>query len=82
MSTPGEWERDKEAKAGFSCLGFSMSSPQYYQYDYKAQGDAFTAIARGDLDSDSVFSEFKLGGTIVNGELRVNQAIEESNPNE
>ncbi len=49
MSTPADWDADKTANAGFACLGFSMSMPQYYQYDYKATATGFTVTARRDL---------------------------------
>lgn len=82
QSRPDEWERDKEAKAGFSCAGFSMTSPQYYQYDYQAQATTFTATALGDLDGNGTFSEFKLGATVVDGVVRINPNIEETRPSE
>lgn len=72
QSTTVEWSRDAATNAGFSCLKFDMSMPQYYQYDYKtsgsasrqAPGDGFRAIAKGDLDGDGNASEFSLAGKI------------------
>jgi type IV pilus assembly protein PilA len=62
--------------AGWRCLRFSMSTPQYYQYEYVAgPGRAsaidpartlgageFEAIARGDLNGDGVTSLFVRSG--------------------
>ena len=72
LSTPGEWEIDKTANAGFACLKFSMTSPQYYSYSYRAKGasapgDGFEAIANGDLAGNGVISHFKLTGQIGAG---------------
>jgi type IV pilus assembly protein PilA len=54
QSTVGEWEADKATKSGFACLKFSMTSPQYYSYAYRAHGsstpgDGFDAFATSDL---------------------------------
>jgi type IV pilus assembly protein PilA len=66
QSSPADW------KGTWECLKFSMNDPQYFQYDYQAQGtlnpavdgDAFTAIAHGDLDGDGNLSDFFLPGAI------------------
>lgn len=82
MAGDAEWTVDREQNAGFACLGFSLSSPQYYQYDYKATADSFTAIARGDVDGDGEYAEFRLGGHVVDGELKIDARTEETNPDE
>ncbi|MBX3199925.1 MAG: fimbiral protein pilA [Labilithrix sp.] len=78
MSSPSDWSGDP----GFSCLGFEMSTPQYYQYDYKNAVDGFTAIARGDLDGDGVLSSFVLAGHVQGGLVVVAPTIVETNPEE
>lgn len=61
QSAPSEWE-----VAGWSCLRFSMTDPQYFQYNYvasgsgSAAGDSFQAVAQGDLDGDGTLSTFTL----------------------
>jgi type IV pilus assembly protein PilA len=69
QSSPEEWEGG-DAKAGWTCLRFSMQDPQHYMYSYSAQppldspGGSFTATANGDLDGDMVASQFTLRGRI------------------
>lgn len=63
--------------AGWPCLKFTMSSPQYYMYGYNAGTDliannpakgganGFEASAQGDLDGDgAVFSQFARTGQV------------------
>ena len=80
QSEPDEWTKDQPAtgpngaREGFDCLKFSVSDPQYYQYDYTSSGAnaaaagaenaTFSAIARGDLDGDGATSLFELQGKI------------------
>ncbi len=70
QSSPSDWSRDAtSSKTGFSCMSFTMSDPQYYQYDYEATNVAavdgtFTAMAHGDLDGDTTTSTFSLMGQI------------------
>jgi type IV pilus assembly protein PilA len=69
QSGPGEWNADSVGNSGFSCLKFSMDQPQYYQYWYLSAGggsagDAFTAMANGDLNGDQVLSTFSIVGSI------------------
>jgi len=64
MSSPNEWLTDRERNAGFACLRFEMTMPQYFQYDYKATASSFTATAHGDLDGDGEPSTFEAGGTV------------------
>lgn len=82
MSTSSEWDADAPLHAGFSCLGFSMSQPQYYQYDYKATATGFTATAKGDLDGDGTVSEFTIKGTVTGGAVVVDPTIAEANSGE
>jgi hypothetical protein len=89
MSLPGDWDEDRTKNAGFACLKFEMSQPQYYQYDYSRHGtgalpgDGFTAEATGDLDGDGDVSTFKLDGHIgPSGTVDVATSILETNPDE
>ena len=77
-----DWEVDKASNAGFACLGFSLSMPQYYQYSYDETPTSFKATARGDLDGDGVTSEFSIEGKLVGGALDVAPTILEVNPEE
>jgi hypothetical protein len=57
LSGPDEWDVDRTRNAGFACLGFSMTTPQYFMYSYHAHGsskpgDGFTAEAVSDLAGD------------------------------
>ena len=70
--------------SGWKCLKFNMTQPIYYQYQY-ASGAAATgssnpakcdvapcyeALATGDLDADTVQSQFSQTGKVANGELK------------
>lgn len=74
--------------AGWTCLNFSMTDPQQYQYDYQVSattgdGATFYAIAKGDIDGDGTLATFQLGGQIVAAQenaLMVSPNIEEINP--
>ena len=68
QSSPAEWKA-----TGWSCLKFTMSDPQYFQYDYSTTapavgpsvvGNTFTAIAHGDLDGDDLLSTFSFFGAL------------------
>jgi hypothetical protein len=65
-SAPGDWLTDKDAGAGFACLGFSRTQAQLYQYSYIASPDrrSFDVIVRGDLNGDGVSSTLRTHGTI------------------
>lgn len=78
MSTTSEWESD----AGWACVGFAMTTPQYFQYRYEATETGFRATARGDLDGDGKLSTFALGGQVVDGKLVIAPQIEEIDPEE
>lgn len=74
---------------GWVCLGFSISSPIYYQYSYFVGNnyvspglggpdpgpDGFEAAARGDLDGDGTISTIARAGTVVGKHLRVTTRI-------
>jgi len=87
MSAPSDWLVDKASNRGFACLGFSMSDPQFYQYDYQSSGSGtgatYTATAKGDLDGDGIQSLFTLEGHIVAGEVvTVSPTVVETHPEE
>ncbi|MBK7586327.1 MAG: prepilin-type N-terminal cleavage/methylation domain-containing protein [Myxococcales bacterium] len=76
QSSPSDWNLDTATQGkGFACLRFTMTDPQFFQYDYKsstddwaqagADGTTFDAIARGDLNGDGVLSDFRLSGKLV-----------------
>ncbi|MEO8874464.1 MAG: hypothetical protein ABI461_02665, partial [Polyangiaceae bacterium] len=73
QSAAGDWLVDRGRNAGFSCLKFEMTTPQYFQYDYKrsgspdgdTMGDEVHAIAHGDLDGDGTYSTYDLSASIV-----------------
>ena len=75
QSASSDWQMDRVANAGFYCLKFEISQPQYYQYDYKRTGsglltgDSFEAIAHGDLNGDGVTSTFSVRGQIGAGDV-------------
>lgn len=78
-----------DSVTGWKCLGFSLDSPQYFQYGYTATVDpvnvdknAFSTTAEGDLNGDGVLSLFKREAVVANGEIKLAPAIAESNPDE
>jgi type IV pilus assembly protein PilA len=83
QSSPGDWRG-----AGWSCLRFSMDGPQYYQYDYEQDTtETFTATATGDLNSNSINSEFTMTGAVLTDaageqQLTLSPSITELNPDE
>ena len=86
-SSLGEWDVDRQHRprpAGFACLKFSMTAPQWYQYHYTREGQAFAAVAHGDVNGDGIPSKFVLRGQVhESGErLLVAPAIEETSPEE
>jgi type IV pilus assembly protein PilA len=82
QSTAAEWQADLAADAGFACLKFEMSSPQYFQYEYEATPTGFTARAFGDLNGDGVRSTFEIKGQLVDGRVVVSPTILEIDPEE
>jgi type IV pilus assembly protein PilA len=87
MSAPSDWSTGS-ATAGWKCLKFEISTPQYYQYGYTASGasnvgDSFSAIAHGDLNGDGKTSTFEMTGKIdAAKDLALAPAIKETNPDE
>ena len=82
QSAPSDWEVDKPRDAGFSCLGFSIQFPQYYQYRYEATPSAFVASARGDRNGDGRLSVFSISGEVHDAHLVVTPSIVEIDPDE
>jgi len=50
--------------ATWVALGFSMDDPHYYQYEFVANANEFTARAIGNLDCDADFSAFGMIGRV------------------
>jgi len=76
---------DVSVNAGWPCLKFEMTAPQYYQYSYGAAGTStgtFSAEAKGDLNGDAVYSTFTMLGSIQNGRLTLGPSIGEDSPEE
>jgi type IV pilus assembly protein PilA len=69
QSKPTDWMTGTSS-AGWTCLKFSMTDPQYFQYNYTTTGDiangegTFTAVAAGDLDGDAITSNFWMTGEV------------------
>jgi hypothetical protein len=67
-------------------LRFSMTVPQYFQYEIKAapDGESAEVIARGDLDGDGKTSQFKLLIKVdrKTSTLRIAPSIVETDPEE
>ena len=82
QSSRDEWMKDEARNAGFACLKFEMTAPQYFQYEYTATATGFTARAHGDLNGDGKFSTFELKGEVQNGHLVVAPVITETDPEE
>jgi len=65
--------------AGWECMGTTWSSPTYYAYSVTSSsgtaaltalpsatsGNTFTAMANGNLDGDTAYSTFSLGGLVL-----------------
>jgi len=87
-SSSADWQADAPSHAGFACLGFEMSYPQYYQYDYQRSGsgtksgDSFRAVARGDLNGDGVTSELSRGGKIAGAGVLLDPKVDQVNAGE
>jgi type IV pilus assembly protein PilA len=75
-----------DALTGWKCLKFTITSPIYYQYNYKAGGgyvtagmagapdpgaEGFEASAQGDINNNGAPSTFARGGTVSNGQLKL-----------
>ena len=86
QSSPAEWSVG-DMNTGWKCLRFTMDGPQYFMYSYLSPDESnFTARANGDLDNDTVLSEFDLAGRVldVSGEKAVTiaPALAETNVEE
>lgn len=84
--------------AGWECLGFSISTPIYFQYSYQAGGgyvgeglpgapiptgeEGFEAAAVGDLDADDETSALIRTGEVRDGEIVLSTQIYTHNENE
>lgn len=79
VSQPTEWTSDPP-DTGFTCLHFSIESPQYFMYGYSATSDAFAATAEGDLNGDGVLSNYKVTGKVSGNSVIVAPTVEETNP--
>lgn len=82
QSSTADWQKDAARNAGFACLKFEMSAPQYFQYQYTATATGFTVTAHGDLNGNGKFSTFELQGVVQNGRVSIAPAIAETNPEE
>ena len=85
QSAATDWTVDEATNAGFACLRFAMSDPQYYMYNYTGTtGDkgTFSSIGQGDLNGDGVLSTFTLGGEVTGGVVYVSPNFKEEKPEE
>jgi hypothetical protein len=76
VSEPEEWQRDAP-DAGFACLGFSLTSPQYYQYAYASNRAGFVVTAHGDADGDGRLSRFVLRGRVEGNRVELGEVESE-----
>jgi type IV pilus assembly protein PilA len=73
QSSAADWTVGNANNSGWSCLKFTIATPQYYEYSYTVTGngytlgDSFSATAQGDLNGDGILSLFQLVGAIGNG---------------
>ena len=87
QSSKADWSNtaDVSTNAGFPCLKFEMTAPQYYQYSYGANGTStgnFSAEAKGDLNGDATYSTFTMLGSVQSGRLTLGPSIGEDKPEE
>jgi type IV pilus assembly protein PilA len=78
---------DWSGNAGWACLKFSMTDPQYYMYQYVPsgsgdEGNTYAATAQGDLDGDTTASVFTMNGKVQGGVLTAAPTVVETNPEE
>ncbi len=75
QSKPSEWKESTDDQfLGWNCVKFTMSDPQYFQYNYTGPANdpvtagavdaAFSCTAAGDLDGDGIPSAFAIIGKI------------------
>jgi type IV pilus assembly protein PilA len=85
QSSTTDWSTGNSATTGFICLRFSLTDPQYFQYDYKGTIGAsgtFSAIGHGDLDGNGVASTISLSGGVNQGVVYVAPSFSEISPEE
>jgi type IV pilus assembly protein PilA len=87
QSSKADWSNasDVSTNAGFPCLKFEMTAPQYYQYAYTAAGTStgsFSSTAMGDLNGDATYSTFTILGSVQSGRLTLGPSIGEDKPEE
>jgi hypothetical protein len=68
-------------------IGFALHQPQSYAYSFESEGAGpgarCTAVARGDLDGNGVWSSYRLGVIAdESGTARVGTTLEKINPEE
>lgn len=67
QSMRGEWDRDAKRNWGFACLGFGITTAQYYRYSYASTPTDFTARAVGGVPEMGIFE--------VHGEVRDGKVV-------
>lgn len=87
QSAKADWSNttDVSNNAGWPCLKFEMTQPQYYMYGYGVTDvttGSFSATAEGDLNGDGTTSTFKILGAVTSGRLLVAPSISEESPEE
>ena len=82
QSAAADWQRDAANDAGFACLRFEMTSPQYFQYEYESTPTSLVARAHGDLNGDGKRSTFEIRGQVVDGRVMLAPTILETDPEE
>ena len=86
QSAATDWTVDEATPgAGFACLRFAMSDPQYYMYGYTGTSGAsgtFAASGYGDLNGDGVTSTFGITGEVTGGTVYVSPNFSEDKPEE
>jgi len=76
QSQDSDWDDD----AGWSCLRFSISGPQYFQYDYtpNAAGDGFDITAKSKLSgADGDTMTLSLAGAVQGSTVTIAPTIKE-----
>jgi len=74
-SQAADWTVDKAHNAGFACIGFEMTRPQYYRYEYSATNDSFVARARTCMPELVSEGAFEVRGRVEGGQMIVGQVI-------
>jgi type IV pilus assembly protein PilA len=86
QSQASDWSAGNNA-TGWQCLKFSLEEPQYYMYGYtsgntSATNGSFQANAWGDLNGNTVTSNFMISGLAYSGAIAISPNIQETNPEE